>query len=124
MFFRTHNINVNSQSGITIVALVITIVILIILAGISVGAITNDNGIISQATNAKNDIQYQQWSEKIDAAIIDVETKHVNPTFDDVCQELKNKGIIDEDNQVDRKTGAITTNEPSCVIEGKLEDYL
>ena len=94
-----------NQSGITIVTLVITIVILIILAGISIGSITNDNGIINQATNAKNDMQYQQWSEQIDSAIIDVESKHVNPTFDEVVQELIDKGIIDKENQVNKETG-------------------
>lgn len=44
--------------------------------------------------------------------------------MDDVKEELKNKGVIDDYNQVDDKTGAITTNEPSYVIEGKLDDYL
>lgn len=113
-----------NQSGITIVTLVITIVILIILAGISIGSITNDNGIINQATNAKNDMQYQQWSEQIDSAIIDVESKHVNPTFDEVVQELIDKGIIDKENQVNKETGEITTNEPTYVIEGKLDNYI
>ena len=42
----------------------------------------------------------------------------------DIKEELKNKGVIKDDSQVDDKTGAITTNEPSYVIEGKLDDYI
>ena len=41
------------QSGITLVALVITIIILLILAGISISALTNQ-GLFTQAQNAKN----------------------------------------------------------------------
>ncbi len=45
---RTHK-----QNGITLVALVITIIILLILAGISISALTNQ-GLFTQAQNAKN----------------------------------------------------------------------
>ena len=41
------------QKGITLVALVITIIILLILAGISISALTNQ-GLFTQAQNAKN----------------------------------------------------------------------
>lgn len=121
---KYNHINIKDQSGITIVALIITIIILIILAGISIGSITSDNGIINQATNAKNEVQYQQWSEQIDTAIIDAESKYANPTIEDVIQELKNKNVITNDNQVNTTTGEITTNDPICTIDGKLDDYI
>ena len=44
--------------------------------------------------------------------------------MEDVIEELKNKGIIDDESQVNKETGAITTNEPVYTIEGKLDDYL
>ena len=112
------------QNGITLIALVITIIVLLILAGISIGAITGDNGIIDQAQNAKNDTEYSQWEEQIDVAIIDAESKHRNPTMDDVIEELKNKKVINDGSQVDKKTGAITTNEPIYTIPDKLDDYI
>ena len=40
------------QNGITMIALVVTIVVLIILAGISISGITGKNGIIKQGENA------------------------------------------------------------------------
>ena len=43
----------NMQKGITLVALVVTIIILLILAGISISALTNQ-GLFKQAQNAKN----------------------------------------------------------------------
>ena len=111
------------NSGITLIALVVTIVILLILAGISIGALTGDNGIIDQAHTAKEDTEIASWEEQIDLAIIDAEKKHREPTLDDVKEELKNKGVIDDYSQVD-KDGVITTNEPSYEIAGKLDDYV
>ena len=111
------------EKGITIIALVVTIVILLILASISIGALTGDNGIIDQAHTAKEDTEIASWEEQIDLAIIDAEKKHRNPTLDDVKEELKNKGIINDYSQVD-KDGVITTNEPSYEIAGKLDDYV
>ena len=42
------------QKGITLVALVVTIIVLIILAGISISLILGDNGIITKAKEARN----------------------------------------------------------------------
>ena len=41
------------QKGITLIALVVTIIILLILAGVSISMLTGDNGIITQAQKAK-----------------------------------------------------------------------
>ena len=42
-----------SSKGITLIALVITIIVLLILAGVSIAMLTGDNGILTQATEAK-----------------------------------------------------------------------
>lgn len=110
--------------GITLIALVITIIVLLILAGISIGMLTGDNGIINNAKQAKNDTAYSQWEEKIDVAIIDAESKHRNLTIDDIIDQLIEDDIVDNANQIDKDTGDITTNSPSYVIEGKLKDYI
>ena len=41
------------KSGITLIALVITIIVLLILAGVSIAMLTGDNGILTQAKEAK-----------------------------------------------------------------------
>ena len=43
----------NFEKGITLIALVITIIILLILAGISIAMLTGDNGILTKASNSK-----------------------------------------------------------------------
>ena len=42
------------EKGITLIALVITIIVLLILAGVSIAMLTGQNGILTQAQNAKN----------------------------------------------------------------------
>ena len=42
------------QKGITLIALVITIIVLLILAGVSIATLTGDNGLLTKTQNAKN----------------------------------------------------------------------
>ncbi len=46
--------NYSKQNGITLIALVVTIVVLLILAGVSINAIFSENGIIKRAKDAQN----------------------------------------------------------------------
>ena len=112
------------ESGITLIALVITIIVLLILAGVSIAMLTGQNGILTQANNAKDDTQYAQWVEKIDIAIMGAKIKNKNTTMNDVINELINEGIISDESQVNKETGAITTNEPTYVVKDKLLDYI
>ena len=41
------------QKGITLIALVITIIVILILAGVTVATLTGDNGILTKAGQAK-----------------------------------------------------------------------
>ena len=43
----------NIQTGITLIALVITIIVLLILAGISIATLTGDNGVLNKASDSK-----------------------------------------------------------------------
>ena len=50
--------------GITLIALVITIIVLLILAGVSIATLTGENGILTQAQNAKNETEEAEAQEK------------------------------------------------------------
>ena len=53
-----------NSEGITLIALVITIVILLILAGITIAALTGDNGILTRAKEAKEKTEQAQKKEE------------------------------------------------------------
>ena len=63
------------QKGITLIALVITIIVLLILAGVSIAMLTGQNGILTQATNAKTETAQAEAEEKINLALNAVKSK-------------------------------------------------
>ncbi len=64
-----------AESGITLIALVITIILLMILAGVSIATLSGENGILGRAADAKIRTQREADMEQIklaySAAIID-----------------------------------------------------
>ena len=58
--------NLKTHQGITLIALVITIIVLLILAGVSIAMLTGDNGILTQAQNAKNKTAEAEAKERQD----------------------------------------------------------
>ena len=58
------------NKGITPVALVITIIVLLILAGVIIAMLTGENGMIVQAQKAKTQTEKATAKEKADLAIV------------------------------------------------------
>ena len=89
-------INLKKNKGITLIALVITIIVLLILAGVSIAMLTGQNGILTQASNAKEENSRAQIYEALKLTEqnyqIDIAT---SASTDDIVTYLQNKGIID-----------------------------
>ncbi len=67
------NIKINKISkgrGITLIALVITIVVLLILAGVSISMLTGEKGILTQTQNAKLATANESAEEKLKLAVM------------------------------------------------------
>ena len=58
-----------NSKGITLIALVITIIVLLILAGVTIATLTGDNGILNKAQSAKTQNVKATAKEKVDLAI-------------------------------------------------------
>lgn len=52
------------KRGITLIALVVTIIVLLILAGVTIATLTGDNGILTRAQEAKNKTEEAQKNEE------------------------------------------------------------
>ena len=61
------------NSGVTLIALIITIIVLLILAGVTIAMIVGDNGILNQAANAKIQTEQASIIEAIELAYSDFE---------------------------------------------------
>lgn len=77
----------NSEKAITLIALVITIIVLLILAGISISMLSGDNSILQKTTEAKQTSERAEAKEqaKIDimAWITDKTANHEDASLDD-----------------------------------------
>ena len=62
--------NLKQEKAITLIALVITVIVLLILAGVSIAMLTGDNGIITQATKSKEQTEQASDEEKIQLAVL------------------------------------------------------
>ena len=56
------------NKGITLIALVITIIVLLILAGVTIATLTGENGILIRAEQAKIETEEEQLKEDIKLA--------------------------------------------------------
>ena len=54
------------NKGITLIALVITIIVLLILAAVSIAMLTGENGILNQASKAKEETEIAKYKEALD----------------------------------------------------------
>ena len=61
---------IQSQRGVTLVVLVVTIIILLILTGITIGAVTGDNGIIQNGGKAKEEAEIANEKEIVEKATV------------------------------------------------------
>ena len=67
--------NQKQTKGITLIALVITIIVLLILAGVSIAMLTGENGILTQAQRAAKETENAAQNE---AAILDEYNEYLN----------------------------------------------
>ena len=65
-----------NTKGITLIALVVTIIILLILAGVSIAMLTGNNGILSQAGRAKDRTREEGAREKIQLEVTGAYNKY------------------------------------------------
>lgn len=63
--------NIKAKDGITLIALVITIIVLLILAGVTLATLTGDNGLLNKASDAKEETQVGGEIEGIKLAVSD-----------------------------------------------------
>ncbi len=102
------------EKGITLIALVVTIVVLLILAGVSISLVLNNNGVISRAKEAKN--QYAEEQTNVEKQLnelangideMETEIKKVDgvpiPEGYYYVGGTKAKGLVISDNVADKE---------------------
>ena len=113
-----------SNTGITLITLVITIVVLSILAGVSINTVVGDDGIIQKAKEAAETTRRASAEEEMNRLVLEYELAKSDENFENFLQEKINEGRINgaTDNgdgtvtiskRVDGKDYTITVKKPS-----------
>ena len=99
------------NKGITLIALVITIIVLLILAGVTIATLTGDNGILTKATEAKEETRAAEVEERVNLWKSEKEiSNYTNGDIkkeNELLEEMKKKGILFEE-EIDRNNKTIT----------------
>ena len=88
-----------NNKGITLIALVITIIVLLILAGVSIAMLTGQNGILSQATQAKDDTAKAEVAERVNMAIQAAYTKYLVAANGTTSTAMPVSNIVEQYNE-------------------------
>ncbi len=134
---------INDYMGITLIALIITIIVLLILAGVTIVTLTGDNGLLSKTAVAKEENIKGEEKEKIALGFNEYRIKKYTETKPELTvegassvtgdetngwtigfdsgrvYELKTDGTIEEIN----KQTEISTTEDSITVKLKSSEY-
>ena len=108
-----------NQKGITLIALVITIIVLLILAGVSIAMLTGQNGILTQANNAQTSTIEAEIKEEINLAVSTINAD----LYDDISEnkyEALNYDTIVEAINADHGANTASTTSGTATTGGTI----
>ena len=107
---------IKSTKGITLISLVVTIIILLILAGVTIATLMGDNGLINKAKDAKIKTEIASIKEEIQTDILGKQAENNGNISDDSLKEiLENYGVLSDEEKLTDKT--LTTTKGSYEIK-------
>ena len=103
--------------GITLIALVITIIVLLILAGVTIATLTGDNGILTQAGNAKDKTTEAESIERVQVEVtgsygIDgtIDKEQLNKNLKNINGLIYNGNALSDRNKIANLPATVTLN--------------
>ena len=112
-----------NAKGITLIALVITIIVLLILAGVTIATLTGDNGILNQAGKAKYKTTEAESIERVQVEVagsygIDgtIDKEQLNKNLKNINGLIYNKNALSDSNKIANLPATVTLNGYDIVI--------
>jgi len=112
-----------NAKGITLIALVITIIVLLILAGVTIATLTGDNGILNQAGKAKDKTTEAESIERVQVEVagsygIDgtIDKEQLNKNLKNINGLIYNGNPLSDRNKIANLPATVTLNGYDIVI--------
>ena len=107
------------QKGITLIALVVTIVVLLILAGVTISLLLDENGIIAKSKDARTETRVSQIEDEVGMwkqhNFINKESNQAQENADTMLANLISRKLLTED-EIDRDQELITIKKKDGTI--------
>ena len=107
------------QKGITLIALVVTIVVLLILAGVTISLLLDENGIIAKSKDARTETRVSQIEDEVGMwkqhNFINKESNQAQESADTMLASLISRKLLTED-EIDRNQELITIKKKDGTI--------
>lgn len=119
---KSEAIKLRNDKGITIVALVVTVVVLLILAGISINAILGNNGIIKKAREEERNALEKKVQDEIKRTVTEYDIVNKGETLEEY---LKNNipEKVDEVTRKDDKTLEVKKEGVTVEVESEIREF-
>ena len=114
-------LKIKQEEGITLIALVVTIVVLLILAGVSISLVLNNNGVISKAKDAKNSTEKGQAQDEVNLAINYLQIEDATSTL---TREDRRKILEDELRKISVDSTVSISGDGFKIIHKKYEFFV
>ena len=112
-----------SNSAITLVALIITIIVLLILAGVTLNMVMGDSGIFSKANQAKNKTEVAQYEEELRMCVLEIQTDEATKGTTFGIDTIR-KNLVEKVKELENTEEIeITSPEGNATIEGIYKGY-
>ena len=108
-----------NKKGITLIALVVTIVVLLILAGVTISLLLDENGIIAKSKDARTETRVSQIEDEVGMwkqhNFINKESNQAQESADTMLASLISRKLLTED-EIDREQELITIKKKDGTI--------
>ena len=115
---------IKTNKGITLIALVITIIVLLILAGVTIAMITGENGILTKTTEAKNKTAEAAAKEKVQTEVMasygtdgKIDLDQLNKNLQNISGIKYNGSAISDSNKIASLPATVTVDGYNVTIE-------
>ena len=110
-FNKENCIKSNNTQGITLIALIVTIVVMIVVAGVTINMTIGENGIFTKAVKAKEMQEAAEVKERLELKQLDARLAlgGENMTLENYLKYLVDQGMIDESDIEDTEDSNVKT---------------
>ena len=115
---------IKTNKGITLIALVITIIVLLILAGVTIATLTGDNGILTKANDSKSETAKATAKEKVQTEVMasygtdgKIDLDQLNKNLQNISGIKYNGSAISDSNKITNLPATVTVDGYNVTIE-------